>query len=274
MTNQHTVSSALSFGLSCLNDRLETELLLADLLGKSRTWLIAHDDEAIRPEQFHLYKAALERRLKGEPIAYITGHKGFWRHDFVVSADVLVPRPETEQLVECVLEIHPDHPARIADLGTGSGAIAISLALENPSDTLLGVDASIEALKIARLNRQQLGARNLQLCASSWLTAFAPMNLDIIVSNPPYIAANDEHLPALSFEPTNALVSGNDGLDDIRLITTDSLIHLTPGGSLVLEHGYDQQEQICALLEHRGYQNIRGYKDIAGNPRLVVGQKP
>jgi release factor glutamine methyltransferase len=204
-------------------------------------------------------------------MAYILGHQEFWSLPFRVSPDVLIPRPETELLVEAVLA-HRTNRSVIADLGTGTGAIAIALGLEHTEDTIIALDHSAKALLVATDNRARLGAANVHLFRGSWLNAVSDSCLDVIVSNPPYIASQDAHLPDLRFEPVSALVSGNDGLDDIRQLISDARRCLKPGGLFALEHGYDQQAEILDLLSLAGYRNIRGEQDLAGQPRITLAE--
>ncbi|MFT5100456.1 MAG: release factor glutamine methyltransferase [Patiriisocius sp.] len=261
-------------GLTSSSARLDCQLVLANILNRSRTWLIAHSDELLGHSQYNEYLAHLKQLQRGVPVAYILGQQEFWSLPFRVTDAVLIPRPETELLVEQVLALHPAHPIEIADLGTGTGAIAISLALEKPEDSVYAIDNSIAAIRVAAANRSELGATNVRLFAGSWLAAFAPASLDLIVSNPPYIAANDPHLPALTFEPTQALVSGSDGLDDIRLLVTQGLVHLKPGGRIAIEHGFDQQPRIIDLMLDAGYRNIVGIEDLSSQPRLILAERP
>lgn len=277
MTDRVSILEATTTGATALTSssaRLDCQLILGNRLNRSRTWLIAHSDELLSNRQHTEYLTDLEQLKQGIPVAYILGQQEFWSLPFYVSEAVLIPRPETELLVEEVLALHPAHPIEVADLGTGTGAIAISLALEKPQDTVYAIDNSTAAIRIAARNRAELGATNVRLCASSWLAAFAPTSLDLIVSNPPYIAANDPHLPALKFEPTAALISGPDGLDDIRLLITQGLVHLKPGGRIAIEHGFDQQRRIIDLMLEAGYRNIVGAEDLAGQPRLILAERP
>lgn len=254
--------------------RLDSQLILAQLLNCNRAWLIAHSDDSLNEQQHSAYLARIEKRAAGIPVAYILGEQEFWSLSFRVTESVLIPRPETELLVEEVLSLHPNHPIQIADLGTGTGAIAIALALENHNDSIVAVDRSIAAIRVAAENRQALGAHNVSLCVGSWLSGFAPASLDIIVSNPPYIAAGDDHLPALKHEPTEALVSGTDGLDDIKQIISSAIVALRPGGHIAIEHGYNQQVAIMGLMLQAGYRNIVGKQDLAGQPRITIAERP
>jgi release factor glutamine methyltransferase len=254
--------------------RLDSQLILAQLLNCNRAWLIAHSDDMLNEQQHSAYLANIEKRTAGIPVAYILGEQEFWSLSFRVTEAVLIPRPETELLVEEVLSLHPNRAIQIADLGTGTGAIAIALALENENDSIIAVDRSIAAIRVAAENRQSLGAHNVSLCVGSWLSGFAPASLDIVVSNPPYIAAADEHLPALKYEPTEALVSGIDGLDDIKKIISCGITTLKPGGLIAIEHGYNQQVAIMDLMLQAGYRNIVGKQDLADQPRITIAERP
>lgn len=283
MTNDVSIAEAINSGTARLasanasadnSARLDSQLILAQILGCNRSWLIAHNDDNLDAAQQSTYLANIEKRALGLPVAYILGEQEFWSLPFRVTESVLIPRPETELLVEEVLSLHPGRPMQIADLGTGTGAIAIALALENPHDSIIAVDRSVAAIRIAAENRLALGASNVSLCVSSWLTGFAPASLDIVVSNPPYIAAGDEHLPALQHEPTEALVSGPDGLDDIKKIIASGITTLKSGGLIALEHGYNQQPAIMDLMLQAGYRNIVGKQDLAGQPRAIIAERP
>jgi release factor glutamine methyltransferase len=268
-------------------DRLDAQLLLLHALGRplhDRAWLLAHDTDTLPPEVLARFDACVQRRLAGEPLAYITGHKEFFGLDLQVDARVLVPRPDTETLVEWALEIVPAsavHPERvevqsrpfsIIDLGTGSGAIALALKHTRPDLQVSAVDASADALAVARTNAQRLGLK-VAFVQGSWL---GPVRgkFDLIVSNPPYIAAQDSHLDALRHEPLQALASGNDGLDDIRQIVGQARAHLQPGGWLLLEHGYDQAEQVRRLLRDAGFDSVQSRRDLNGIERCSGGISP
>jgi release factor glutamine methyltransferase len=284
VTNEVSIAAAINDGMARLssgigssqNDsrRLDSQLILAQILGCNRAWLIAHDDDNLNQVQQSTYQANIEKRAEGIPIAYILGEQEFWSLPFRVTDSVLIPRPETELLVEEVLSLHPDRAIQIADLGTGTGAIAIALALENPNDSIIAVDKSIAAIRVAAENRQSLGATNVNLCVGNWLSSFAPASLDIVVSNPPYIAMGDEHLPALKHEPTEALVSGADGLDDIKQIIASGIATLKSGGLIAVEHGYNQQTAVINLMLQAGYRNIVGKQDLAGQPRVTIAERP
>jgi len=212
-------------------------------------------------------------RLRGEPIAYLIGRRAFWSLEFDVAPGVLIPRPETELLVELALARMPvDLACPVVDLGTGSGAIALSLAHERPSAQVLGTDASGDALAIARANAQRLGIVNVTFAQGDWYDALGGAQFDLIVSNPPYIAQGDPHLVEgdLRFEPPGALSSGPDGLDAIRVIVADAPRHLNPEGALLVEHGWNQAERVRALLRDRGFVAIETVRDAAGHERITL----
>jgi release factor glutamine methyltransferase len=248
--------------------RLEAQILLCHAIQQPRAYLAAHDRDPIPPEQAAAFAALLHRRLQGEPIAYILGGREFYGLDFKVTPAVLIPRPETELLVDLALERLPaDRPCRVLDLGTGSGAVAVTLALHRPQTEVVAVDQSAAALEVARENAQRLGVSNLRLIQSDWYSALNGEKFDLIVSNPPYIAAADPHLAQgdVRFEPAVALASGADGLDDIRTI------HLYPAGWLLFEHGYDQAAACRDLLAQTGFQQVGSSADLAGIERVSYG---
>lgn len=255
----------------------DAALLLAHALGRPRAWLYAHGDEAPDPAAMQRFEALLARREAGEPVAYLTGRRGFWRHELRVTPDTLVPRPETERLVELALErLAPGAPLRIADLGTGSGAIALALALERPRAKVVATDASPAALAVARGNADALGAGNIEFRHGSWFEPLAGERFDLVASNPPYVADGDPHLAQgdLRFEPAAALASGADGLDDIRVIARDAPAHLVPGGWLLLEHGFDQGAAVRALLHAAGFAEVGTGRDLEGRDRVGFGRWP
>lgn len=254
--------------------RLEAQILLCHIMQQPRAYLAAHDRDLLPPEQAAAFNALLQRRLGGEPIAYILGKREFYSLDFKVTPAVLIPRPETELLVELALERLPaDRSALILDLGTGSGAVAVTLALHRPHAEVTAVDRSAAALEVARENMQRLGAGNLKLFQSDWYSALVGQNFDLIVSNPPYIAAADPHLAQgdVRFEPPAALASGADGLDDIRTIIHGATAHLKPGGWLLFEHGYDQAAVCRELLGQAGFEQVASAADLAGIERVSYG---
>lgn len=264
-----TLSAALS--LEPAGARLEIRVLLGHALGVNRAWLIAHEHDELPAAPLEKYQALLARRLAGEPVAYLLGEKEFFGRSFHVTPAVLVPRPETELLVELALEKLP--PAgRVLDLGTGSGCIAITLALERPDCGILAVEQSAEALSVAKQNAVRLGAR-LGFYPGSWFQALPAdtEKFDLIVSNPPYVAEGDSHLAALAQEPAEALASGADGMDDIRLIVQGAPAWLKPGGWLLFEHGWDQGEACRDLLKQAGFCDVETRADLAGIGRVTLG---
>ena len=258
-----------------LDARRDAELLLMHVLDRSRAWLYAHDDDAIEVDPARRFHELVARRAAGEPLAYLTGRREFWSLDLAVTSDVLIPRPETELLVELALQRIPqDNPVDIADLGTGSGAIALAIAHEHPQARVLATDASIAALAVARGNAERLGIGNAEFAQGDWCAALGVRRFDLIVSNPPYIAATDAHLGQgdLRFEPQTALVSGADGLDAIRAIIREAPAHLKPGGWLLLEHGYDQGRAVHGLLDKSGFVEVFTAQDLEQRERVSGGR--
>lgn len=252
----------------------EARQLLGHVLGHSTGWLLAHDDEALGEDQLLNFASLVARRAGGEPVAYLIGFREWFGREFAVTPAVLIPRPETELLVEVALaNVAATDAPRILDLGTGSGCIAVTLALEFPQAQVTAVDTSAEALSVARGNAERLGA-SLRLLQGDWFARLAGERFDLIVANPPYIAAADPHLAAgdLRHEPVAALSSGADGLDAIRRIIADAPAHLATGGQLWLEHGYDQAAAVHELLAAAGLVGIEGRRDIAGIVRVSGGR--
>jgi release factor glutamine methyltransferase len=254
--------------------RSEIRVLLGHALGVNRAWLVAHGHDALDGAAVAAYESLIVRRLGGEPVAYILGEKEFFGRSFRIAPGVLVPRPETELLVELGLEQAAGYDApRILDLGTGSGCIAITLALECRTCKVTASDRSAAALDIARGNAARLGA-DVRFCLGDWYQAL-PRDTDkfeLVVSNPPYIAEGDIHLAALTHEPAQALSSGTDGLHDIRLILQDAARHLAPGGWVMLEHGWDQAGAVQALMKGHGLGAIETRADLAGIGRVTLGR--
>jgi release factor glutamine methyltransferase len=251
-------------------------VLLGHALGVTRTWLIAHEHDELPEKAVKTYQGLLARRLAGEPVAYILGEKEFFGRGFKVDPAVLIPRPETELLVELALEKLPAaKPARILDLGTGSGCIAVTLALERPDCGIIAVEQSAAALAVAKQNAVHLGAK-LGFYPGSWYQALPAetAKFDLVVSNPPYVAENDPHLAALAHEPGQALTAGADGLDDIRRIVQGALAWLVPGGWLMFEHGWDQGEACRGLLKAAGFAGVETRADLAGIGRVSLGCLP
>lgn len=255
--------------------RLEVELLLSHVLDRSRAWLYAWPEHEVDGEQQAVFERLIEARAQGEPIAYLTGHREFWSLDLTVTPDVLIPRPETELLVELALARIPhDANVRVADLGTGSGAIALALAHERPLARVLATDASVAALAVARGNAARLDLRNVEFAAGDWCSALGDERFDVIVSNPPYIASGDEHLGRgdLRSEPMSALASGSDGLDAIRRIVAQAPAHLHAGGWLLLEHGWDQAARVRELLDTPAFRAVATERDDSGHERVTMAQ--
>ena len=312
MTNPQTIKTALTSATALLNTEeaaLEAQLLLQHALNVNRAWLIAHEGDALEANNHAVFEALLKRRLNGEPIAYILGYREFYGLKLKVSADTLIPRPDTETLVEAALAkiLEPsfrreqfaklrttesncdetdsdlrqndmvwDDELKVLDLGTGTGAIALAIAHNRPQAFVTAVDASENALNIAQENAQNLNITNIKFVRSNWFSALQNEKFDLIVSNPPYIEQNDAHLTQgdLRFEPITALASGQDGLDDIRTIIAHAPQHLNPHGCLFLEHGYNQAESVSALLKQAGFSEIETIKDLGGNDRVTLGQLP
>jgi len=257
--------------------RLDVELLLAAALGKPRSFLHTWPERIVSSEAAHTFEGYLRRRRTGEPVAYILGLQGFWNIDLEVATHTLIPRPETEMLVETALELLPGAiPHRLLDLGTGTGAIALSLAKERPQWTITAVDRVDEAVDLAERNRQRLNLDNAAVMKSHWFSALERQRFDLIISNPPYIASGDPHLAQgdVRFEPSSALVAGVDGMDDLRIIVSEATAHLEPGGWLLLEHGYDQGAAVRDLLNGHGFEQIQTRRDLGDNERITFGRVP
>lgn len=271
---QHSKRLAATLNLDFSSARIEVRCLLQAVLQVTHAYLLSHSEQCLNAEQQARYSGLFERRLRGEPIAYLLGEREFFGLTFKVTPATLIPRPETELLVELALQRIPKQGVcRVLDMGTGSGAIALSIAHERSYAEVVAVDASEAALEIARHNTRQLNLKNVRLLRSDWFAALQNERFDIIVSNPPYIAAHDVHLAQgdLRFEPRSALASGADGLDDIRRICAKSKAHLNPGGWLLMEHGYDQAEQVRAQLQQEGFAGVFSARDISGIERVSGG---
>lgn len=256
--------------------RRDAEILLEHVTGKARTYLLAFGETLLTPEQEAQLAALLARRKTGEPVAHLTGEREFWSLPLYVSAATLIPRPDTECLVEQALARLPDGPCRILDLGTGTGAIALALASERPDCQVTAVDVMPDAVALAQRNLARLGFSNVQINQSSWFSALAQHAFEMIVSNPPYIDEHDPHLSQgdVRFEPLTALVAANDGLADIEHIITTAREHLVPGGWLLLEHGWTQGAAVRALFSAAGYASVETCRDYGDNERLTLGKKP
>jgi release factor glutamine methyltransferase len=277
VTSIHAALAAASRELEGSSDSpvLDAEILLAQVLGRPRAFLRSHGDDVLAaPDEQH-YRALLARRRGGEPVAYLLGRREFWSLQLEVGPGVLVPRPETELLVDMALEaLRGRRAPQVLDLGTGSGAIAIAIALEMPAAQVVAVDASPAALEIARRNAARTGAANVEFLAGDWYAPATGRRFDLIVSNPPYLAAGDPHLAALGYEPAGALVAGPIGLEALAEIVAGAADHLQPGGSLILEHGCDQGAAVRDLLAAAGLQETRTRRDLAGLERASLAQRP
>jgi release factor glutamine methyltransferase len=257
------------------SSRADAELLLAHALGKPRVWLYAHADEALPAATAKQFAQLIKRREKGEPIAYLLGHRDFWKMQLEVSADTLIPRPETELLVELALKRLPrEQPTQVLDLGTGTGAIAFAIASERPQARITACDSSAAALAVAARNGERLGHGDCALLLSQWYSELNGQRFDLIVSNPPYIADNDPHLGEgdLRFEPRTALASGRDGLDAIRMIVAGAPSHLHAEGGLIIEHGFEQGSAVRALFQAAGFTQVRTIRDLGDQERVTYGR--
>lgn len=254
--------------------RLDAEILLGRSIDMPRSYLIAHPEDELDDAALARFDALLDRRLAGEPMAYITGMREFWSHELLVSNATLVPRPETELLVELALrEIPRKARWRLLDLGTGSGAIAIALASERLLCDVTATDLSEAALAVARENARQLSIANITFLHGSWSEPVRRRRFDVIVSNPPYVRADDKALADLHYEPRDALISGADGLDALRALAVDCVDILADEGILFLEHGADQAEAVAALLAASGWGDIRNHRDYSGHPRVTAARR-
>ena len=256
--------------------RLDAEILLAQVLGRGRAQLLAHPGAPLDSHSARRFEALVERRRGGEPIAYLTGRREFWSFDLVVDSNTLIPRPETEHLVEAVLGVvSPDDGAKIADIGTGAGAIALALAHERPRAFVLGSDRSPAAIAVARANAARLRVDNVSFIVADACATLAPNRCSVIVSNPPYIAENDPHLTTgdVRFEPREALVSGPRGLTMLETLAREGPARLVRGGWLVLEHGHEQGPAVRTLFSLAGLGSIETVRDLAGKERVTLGRR-
>ncbi len=255
---------------------LEARLLLQETLNVSHAWLLTHEDDKLPDDAATTFEDKLRRRLHGEPVAYIVGHREFYGLELIVSPDTLIPRPDTETLVEAALgRIPPHQSCKVLDLGTGTGAIALAIASQRPHAELTAVDFSEKALEIATGNAKQLNISNVLFLQSDWFSNLDGETFDVIVSNPPYIAKADPHLTQgdLRFEPQSALASGGDGLDDIRRIIASAVEHLNPEGWLLLEHGHDQAAAVADLLHQQHFSEVSHSLDLANIVRVTSGRR-
>lgn len=276
-----SIQTALSYGKQVLlaeeSEAIRSaEILLQHSLEVSRTYLYTHSDQTLSQYEYERYQTMLAQRKQGMPIAYITGQRSFWTFELDVSTDTLIPRSETELLVERSLALaDPLQPITALDLGTGSGAIALALASERPHWRITACDQSAPALAIAEKNARSLQITSIQFVLSNWLQAFTHQQFDMIVANPPYLSADDPHMQQgdLRFEPPSALVSGQDGLDALRTIIQESYQHLTNQGILLVEHGYNQGTAVRDLFDRHGYQDAHSVRDEQGHLRVCTGRK-
>lgn len=276
----HSIKSVLREAVGTLatvsdSALLDAEVLLCLALNKPRSHLRAWPDWQLQPEQLSVFTALLAQRQQGTPIAYITGRKEFWSRDFQVCPDVLIPRPDTERLIELSLKLIPAaRPIKILDLGTGSGIIAVTLAAERPHAQVSATDFSLAALRIAQHNADKHRINNIKFYQSNWFADVPDTQFDLIISNPPYIAEDDSHLRQgdVRFEPQTALCAAEQGLADIRIIAGAARNYLKPGGHLLIEHGYNQQQSVQTLFKDLHYDGVQTYTDLSGQPRVTYGQ--
>ncbi len=277
MSGELTVAGALGDAKAAGLDRLDAQLLLVHVLTQPRTWLFAHDDAALDATQRQAFGALCVRRTAGEPLAYLVGEKAFHGLVLQVDANVLVPRPDTEVLVDWAIELLAGadagaKQARVVDLGTGSGAIALAVKHACSGASVLATDISEAALSIARANAKRLGL-DVAMQPGAWWQALDGQRFDLVLSNPPYIAGGDPHLAALRHEPLLALTPGGDGLDALREIAARANEHLAPGGWLLLEHGWDQADAVTSLLRAQGFVDIQTRRDLGRRPRCTGGKR-
>jgi release factor glutamine methyltransferase len=272
-----TATLASTLALDSSTARIEIQCLLQKVLHVARVYLLAHAERCLSVDELSTYQALLQRRLQGEPIAYILAEREFYGLPFKVTPATLIPRPDTELLVELAIQRLPaQQTCSVLDLGTGSGAIALAVAKNRPNANVVACDASSAALAVALENASILQLKNVRFALSNWYSELTAQRYTLIVSNPPYIASNDPHLAQgdVRFEPLSALASGKDGLDDIRHIISHSSRYLLPGGSLLLEHGYDQASRVRELLQQAGFMEIFSACDLAGIERVSGGKRP
>lgn len=273
-----TFENALNFATEKLKNysptpHLDAELLLMHCINNTREYIFTYPEKLLNQQETNQLENLIERRKSGEPIAYIIGYKEFWSLNLEVTPDVLIPRPETEHLIEWALIQLPEKKLSIADLGVGSGAIAIALADERPDWEIDATDINEKAIALAKRNAKRYQLENIHFYLGSWCEPLPKKNYNAIFSNPPYIDHYDTHLAKLKFEPRYALDGGKNGLDAIKIIIPQAKNYLAPEGYLVIEHGYDQQEKIMKLFEEAGYKDIEDHVDLAGLPRFTTAKK-
>jgi release factor glutamine methyltransferase len=272
---RHAKQLETALNLEAATARIEVQCLLQAVLQVNRAYLLTHPERSLSCDEAARYGELLARRMTGEPIAYLLGVREFFGLDFKVTSATLIPRPDTELLVELALQqIPPRGVCRVLDMGTGSGAIALSIAHARPNAEVVAVDASAAALAVASENELRLNLSNVRLLHSDWFAALAGERFDLIVSNPPYIETNDVHLGLgdVRFEPLSALASGADGLDDIRRILINAKNHLNSGGWLMFEHGYDQAARVRQLMQQAGFADVTSVRDLSGIERVTLGR--
>jgi release factor glutamine methyltransferase len=253
--------------------QLDSELLLMHVLKLSRTELHIRSHDELSNEALKKLNHFISRRINGEPIAYLLGSQSFWTMDLIVTTDTLIPRPETECLVEWVLKnVNQNDDIIAADLGTGTGAIAIAIASENKNWKIDATDESFEALAVAKKNADKYALKNISFYQGDWCDALPDKKYDVIISNPPYIAENDVHLDKLIFEPQTALVSGKEGLNAIEKIAAQAKNYLKQNGVLIIEHGFDQSDAVCSIFEKNNFYDVKNHRDLADVPRFVTGK--
>lgn len=274
MDIRHWLKHAIATLCGGDSPKRDAEILLSFITGKSRSWLMAFDETLLNDQQLTQLDALLLRRAQGEPVAHLIGEREFWSLPLRVNDATLIPRPDTEILVEQALVRLPATPSRILDLGTGTGAIALAIASERPDCQVVGVDRIEAAVELAQLNAEQLGLSNASFSLSHWFRDLAPSRFDLIVSNPPYIDANDIHLGQgdVRFEPRSALVAEEAGLADLRTLIEQAPHWIAAGGWLLLEHGWQQEYAVRQLMIENGYQAVATANDYGGNPRVTFGQ--
>lgn len=274
MDIRHWLKHAIATLCGGDSPKRDAEILLSFVTGKSRSWLMAFDETLLNDQQLTQLDALLLRRAQGEPVAHLIGEREFWSLPLRVNDATLIPRPDTEILVEQALARLPATPSRILDLGTGTGAIALAIASERPDCQVVGVDRIEAAVELAQLNAEQLGLSNASFSLSHWFRDLAPSRFDLIVSNPPYIDANDIHLGQgdVRFEPRSALVAEEAGLADLRTLIEQAPHWIVAGGWLLLEHGWQQEHAVRQLMIENGYQAVATANDYGGNPRVTFGQ--
>jgi release factor glutamine methyltransferase len=277
MTVMDTVAASLQMAVGTLRShsdspQLDAEILLCKVLDVSRSALIVRGEEPVSDDSRQAYEELIARRVQGAPISYLTGSREFWSLELTVTPDVLVPRPETELVVELALALCPlDQTRSVLDLGTGSGAIALAIAAERPSVRITGIDVSAPALAVAMQNSRKLELPRVQWRIGSWFDAVPGERFDIIVANPPYVAADDPALTKLAAEPLLALSSGPTGLEALAAIIDRAALHLNPRGWLLLEHGSTQADLVAGMLDAQGFSGIRSHHDYSGKPRVTLG---